>query len=201
MKKLLSIFTSLLLGVGILSVRILPSYAQIDTEEDTAVSEIEMDWDDAWDISDIEIDSPYSFSTDIDDDKFEDFLENILGGTALVFGGVMLAIALGISLAMYIYFAIALMSIAKRLGHSNGWFAWIPILNAILLFQMGEKSPWLLLLAFIPGVGALILTVLNILAVMTICEKRGYDKLLALLMLIPFANLVLMGILAWGKKS
>ena len=36
---------------------------------------------------------------------------------------------------------------------------------------------------------------------MKVCERRGYDKLLGLLVLISPLGLVLWGILAWGKGN
>lgn len=119
----------------------------------------------------------------------------------LLFGGIMLVVSIVFSLGMYIYSAVTLMAIAKKLGEQNSWFAWIPILNLVLLYKMGDQNPTLLLLLLIPGVGALIIGILSIIAIMNICEKRGYDKLLGLLMLVPLANLVLLGMLAWGKKQ
>jgi len=93
------------------------------------------------------------------------------------------------------------MNIAKRLNEENPWYAWIPILNVVLLFRMGDQNPLLILLVLIPGIGALVVGILSIIALMNICEKRGYDKLLGLLALVPVANIVLLGILAWGKKE
>ena len=97
--------------------------------------------------------------------------------------------------------ALTLMKTAQKLGAENAWYAWIPILNIVLLFKLGEQNPWLILLMLIPGIGALIVGILAIIGTMKICEKRGYDKLLGLLMLVPIANLILWGMLAWGKKN
>lgn len=123
------------------------------------------------------------------------------GVLGALFAGSMLVVSIAFSLGMYIYMALTLMKTAQKLGAENAWYAWIPILNGVLLFKLGEQNPWLLLLLLIPGLGALIVGILAILATMKICEKRGYDKLLGLLMLVPIASLILWGMLAWGKKS
>jgi len=123
------------------------------------------------------------------------------GIMATLFGGAMIFVSIICSLGMYIFMALTLMKTAQKLGAENAWYAWIPILNTILLFKLGEQNPWLILLALIPGIGALIVLILTIIATMKICEKRDYDKLLGLLMLVPVANLVLWGMLAWGKKT
>jgi len=93
------------------------------------------------------------------------------------------------------------MKIAKRLNYENAWFAWIPILNMVLVLKMGDMNPLLVLLILIPGLGGLALAIISIIALMKVCEKLGYDKLLALLVLIPIGNLILLGMLAWGKKE
>jgi hypothetical protein len=195
MNKLFNIFLSLVLGIGVLSAAVLPSYAQMD--DDLEVTD-DWDWgddwgDDWWDDNSWETDSTYTY-------EGPEELEALFGGLGLLAGGIAMIISFGMFFAVYIFSALALMGIAKKLDHPNGWFAWIPILNAVLLFQMGDKSPWLLLIGLIPGLGALILLIISILVMMTICEKRGYDKLLGLLVLVPLGNLILLGVLAWGKK-
>lgn len=201
MKKLFNIFLSLVLGIGVLSAVVLPSYAQMDGDYEATTEE--WDWDDAWDWDDDWWESdtwdtePTTTYTYEGPEELEEFFE----GIGLVLGGAVFIFSLAMFFGVYIYTALALMGIAKKLDHPNGWFAWIPILNAVLLLQMGDMSPWWILVGFIPGLGALILMIISLLATMNICEKRGYDKLLGLLSLIPLANLILLGILAWGKKS
>jgi len=119
--------------------------------------------------------------------------------TALFTGSILIFIIL-LGFAQYIYSALTLQKTAQRLGMKNTWFAWFPILNAILLFKMGDLNPYLLFLLLIPIVGALILSILSLIALMNICEKREYDKVYALFILIPLAGLVLWGLLAWGKE-
>jgi hypothetical protein len=166
-----------MLGVMSLSFVALPSYAQTD------------DWDYEW-----EYDWDTSYTSDIED-------VDALVGAGLVFGGIVAVIAAVFGIAMYVYSGLTLMTIAKKLNQEKSWFAWVPILNVILLFKMGDQNPWLLLLTLIPGVGALVVGILSIIALMNICEKRGYDKLLGLLALVPLANIILLGMLAWGKKE
>jgi len=144
-------------------------------------------------------DSYYDFSYDLSDTDAE---AGVLAGLGvMLFSGVMLVFSIVVGLGSYIYCSLALMKIAKRMDHENPWFAWIPILNMVLLLQLGDQNPVLLLLLLIPGVGAVVIGVLSIIALMKICEKRGYDKMLGLLSLIPVASYVLLGILAWGKKE
>jgi hypothetical protein len=142
--------------------------------------------------------SDYGYDYDLSTETATGTLAGII---ALLFGGVMLFVSIVVGLGSYIYCSLALMKLAKRMNYENAWYAWIPILNMILLFQLGEQKPILLLLLLIPGIGELVVGILIIIALMKICEKRGYDKTLGLLSLVPIANYVLLGILAWGKKE
>jgi len=181
-----------------------PALAQEDsvtaTPEDTTTYDDEYYYDTYdYGYDDTYDDSYSSYSYDLSDVDAEAGV--FAGMAALLFSGVMLFFSIVVGLGSYIYCALALMKIAKRLDYENAWFAWIPILNLVLMFQLGEQNPVLLLLLLIPGVGAVVVGVLSIIALMKICEKRGYDKMLGLLSLVPVASYVLLGILAWGKKE
>ena len=139
---------------------------------------------------------------EISDSNIEDISGSLLGliggASALAFAGIYIT-AIIISLATYIYSAITLKKVADKLGHPKSWFAWVPILNLVLKFQLGEQNPWLLLLGLIPIVGSVVIMVLTVMVTIKICEKSGHEKLLGLLTLIPIGAIVLWGILAWGK--
>lgn len=123
------------------------------------------------------------------------------GLLATAFAGGLILVWLGIALASYVYSAIALMKIGKDLNYKNSWYSWIPILNIVMLFELGKQNPWFILLLFIPGLGALIVGILTIIALADITEKRGYDKVLALISLIPLGAYVLLYLLAWKPKN
>jgi hypothetical protein len=178
-----------------------PVLAQTETDTTTTAAPDDTSYYETYDYGygDTYDDSYSSYSYDLSDIDGEAGV--FAGLAAMLFGGVMLVFTIVIGLGSYIYCSLALMKIAKRLDHENTWYAWIPILNLVLLFQLGEQNPLLLLLLLIPGIGAAVIGVLSIIALMKICEKRGYDKMLGLLSLIPVANYILLGILAWGKKE
>jgi len=173
-----------------------PVFAQTETDSVTTTYDDEYDYD----TYDYGYDGSYT-TGEYDPYPVDTTTGTLAGMAALLFSGVMLVFSIVIGLGSYIYCSLALMKIAKRMDHENPWFAWIPILNLVLMFQLGEQNPVLLLLLLIPGVGAVVVGVLSIIALMKICEKRGYDKMLGLLSLIPVANYVLLGVLAWGKKE
>jgi hypothetical protein len=191
MRKILTLILSLAFVLGSFSFVVQPALAQT---EDGAVTY--GDWDTDWD--DWENDIETTYETDFEGSEE---IATILGGAGAIFGGIIAIFAIILSLGMYIYTSIALMKIAKRLNYENAWFAWIPILNMVLVLKMGDMNPLLVLLILIPGLGGLALAIISIIALMKVCEKLGYDKLLALLVLIPIGNLILLGMLAWGKKK
>lgn len=124
-------------------------------------------------------------------------ISNMLG--LIVAGGIIVAI---VSLAIYVYTSLALMTIAKKTKTKNGWLAWIPIANFYLLTQIARVNPWwtLILLAFfIPMIGSLVVMVAGIWMFWRIAELRKFPGWVSLLLILPLVNLVVLGILAWGK--
>jgi hypothetical protein len=51
--------------------------------------------------------------------------------------------------ALYIWTAIALSAVFRKSGE-EAWKAWVPVLNIIVVLQLGGLSPWLVLLGLIP---------------------------------------------------
>lgn len=116
--------------------------------------------------------------------------------------GAMFVVVLILGLALYVYSAVALMFIAKKTKTKNGWLAFIPIANFYLMTQMADKPAWwtlAILLGFIPFVGGLAVTAVGIYLFWVIAEKIHKPGWWSLLLLIPVVNLVIMGIMAWGK--
>jgi len=94
----------------------------------------------------------------------------------------------------YIYFAISLMKIAEKTDTENGWFAWIPILNVILMLQIAEKPLWWFILILIPLVNIVII----VLVWMAIAERRGKPSWWGIMMLVPIMNIITPGYLAFS---
>ncbi len=115
--------------------------------------------------------------------------------TGLFAGFMMFFLAIGI--ALYIYFSLCLFLIAKKLNVPAPWTAWIPVVNLWTFVSAAGKPWWWILLLFIPIVNAIV----GIYLWMCITENMGRSKWLGLLMLVPVANLVLLGILAFSKTE
>jgi len=190
-------FLSILLALS--SVVLLPSFAFAQMEEtmpeddevtiqiqeaQESIEETTEDWD-------------YEFNWDDYEDEYD--AEEIAAASTLLagLGFVGFAISSLMGIATYVYTSLAYMKIAKKLNHPNPWFAWVPILNLILHLQLGGMTGWQILLMFVPIANI----VVYIIAMMNICEKLGKEKLLGLLVLVPLANYILLGILAWGKDE
>ncbi|MBN1574764.1 MAG: hypothetical protein JW984_16330 [Deltaproteobacteria bacterium] len=105
------------------------------------------------------------------------------------FGSILIAV-LG-----YVFFALALMGIAKKTNTKNAWFAWIPILNIVLLLNIAKRPVWWLILLLIPLVNIIIGIIVGI----DILKARGKPAWWIILLLIPIVNVIVLCILAWGK--
>ena len=131
-------------------------------------------------------------------------IADFLGGGAL---GAFLALGVVfiiLGIAQYIYMAIALMAIAKKTNTPNGWLAFIPIANIYLITQIGGLPGWWtlgVLLPIIPFVGQLGLLVLIAYMFWKVSEVVNRPGWWGILMLIPIVNLIIIGIMAWGKSS
>jgi hypothetical protein len=110
------------------------------------------------------------------------------------------AIAFVIGLIFYIYFALALYTIAKKTKTDLPWLAWIPFANIYLLVKCGGLQWWWLfgfLLNLIPAIGWLLAMAWVAYVWWKVSEARNYPGWMGILMLIPVVNLILVGVIAW----
>jgi len=103
-------------------------------------------------------------------------------------------VSLGMSLVMYVYMALVLSTIAKKLKVENPWLAWIPIGNIYLMVKCAGLEAWHTILACI--VPFYVLYVL-----MKVFERRGFSQWLGCTMIIPFVNFIVLGYVAWGEPG
>ena len=94
----------------------------------------------------------------------------------------------------YAYLALALQTIANKTNTENAWFAWIPILNAILILNVANKPLWWLILLLIPGVNI----VVGIIVWMAVAEARNKPSWWGIMVIVPVMNLIMPGYLAWS---
>ncbi len=123
-------------------------------------------------------------------------------GSGFAFVIALILFILFIVAAVYVYFALAIIKIAQRMKIPNGWFAWIPFLNIYLLTQLAGVSGWwtlAFLLGGIPYIGPLFSIPISLWIWWKIAQHRGRPGWWGILMIVPFLNFVILGILAWGK--
>ena len=117
------------------------------------------------------------------------------------FTGALFAVFLVIFLALYVYSALALMTIGKKLKKNPTWLAWVPIANMFYLPMLAGYDwyyGFLWLLSLIPIAGLLVQLGLIIWWFWKISEARKKEGWFGILMIIPIVNLVILGILAWS---
>lgn len=202
-----------LLVVSLLTLLLIPTgYALAQEEGDYAVDDPVLYQQE--EAPDYGTDETYEYDYDFDwdgyaedlytiqDDIAQDSAAGFLGmGAMFAFLAAYSFIVIAIGLASYIFSSLALYKIGKEMNYQNSWFAWVPILNTIMLFKLGDQNPMLLLLLLIPGLGAFVVAILSIIALANITEKRGYEKILVLLVLIPVGMYILLYLLAWKPKT
>jgi len=132
-------------------------------------------------------------------------------GPYAAFFGALLVLGIIICIAMYVYFALAWSTIAKKLGHKKPWLAWIPFANMALVLQLGGFHWAWIFLILIPVLGWIALAVLFIISTWRVYEKRKYPGWLSLITLggwIPaigglfsLASLIILGLVAWQDRK
>jgi hypothetical protein len=135
-------------------------------------------------------------------------------------------LSLIMSIAFWVFMALCLFRIGKKLDVPNSWLAWVPFIqNFWPMVGAGGKSVWwgLTYLVGIPIIGGIIagvfamispmlaLIVLGAIGIvflwayihlwMNISEGLGKERLLGLLMLLPLINLIFMGYLAFSESG
>ena len=124
--------------------------------------------------------------------------------------GALLVLGIIIAIAVYVYFALAWQTIAKKLKYKTPWLAWIPFANISMILQLGGFHWAWIFLVLIPIAGWIALFVLAIIATWRIYELRKYPGLLSLVPILSFipiigsfasiAHLVINGVVAWKDQ-
>ena len=126
---------------------------------------------------------------------------------AITSAEITLLIAYGVAvlitfLVLYVLLAIALRRLAKKTKTRHAWFAWVPILNIILMFNIAGFSGWWVLLFIpfmIPIVGWIAGVIFIIYLWMRIAKAVGKPDYLGLFIIIPFGQIILPLYLAFSE--
>ncbi|WES62923.1 DUF5684 domain-containing protein [Microbacter sp. GSS18] len=110
-----------------------------------------------------------------------------------------IAISLLLGAALYVWTALALAAVFGKSGRER-WKAWVPFLNIFVLLELGGLSGWLVLLAFVPGIGSVALWVVIVVACHRVGRSFGFGAgmtVLAALVLPVWASVVGFGSARW----
>ena len=123
--------------------------------------------------------------------------------------GALVGVLIFVGLLFYVYMALALMAVAKRLKDPQPWLAWIPVGNLVLMARLAKMHWWPVLLMigmFIPFVNFVAMIALIIFVFIwqwKICEACEHPGWWPILQLVPFIggiwSLIMWGILAWRE--
>ena len=132
----------------------------------------------------------------------------ILGAGLGAFIMTFLVVILIFSALLWVYTSLAFVAIAKKGGYSKPNLAWIPLVGPLIISSQIAKMHWwpilLILLEGVPFVSAvsnLVLMVFAIIWLWKTFEIIGKPNWWAILMLIPFVNFIILGVVAWSKPK
>lgn len=94
--------------------------------------------------------------------------------------------------AVYLFIAFILYRIAKRLGSDKAWWAFVPILNILLMLELAEMSYIWILAFFVP----LLNLVAAVMIWLKILEKLGKPSWHVVLLFVPLVNFIYLVMLA-----
>ncbi len=97
---------------------------------------------------------------------------------------------------LYVWMSLALSEVFRKSG-VEGWKAWVPILNSVVLLQLAGLSPWALLVALVPVLGWIALVVLFALAYYRLNVAFGFGA--GMTVLAVLAAPVWASVIGWGS--
>ena len=107
-------------------------------------------------------------------------------------------LSLGLSIAMYVWTALALAAMFRKMGEEP-WKGWVPFLNIATVLKWGGFSPWLVVLSVIPVVNIAVF-VLVVISAHRINPGFGYGSgmtVLAALLFVVWASILGFGPARW----
>lgn len=137
----------------------------------------------------------YETSTGMPSDSSTMGMEYDAGVTPGAIGVGMFFLMLLIGIASYIYVALCLKRMAEKLNLPNTWYAWVPILNLVLILRIANRPLWWILLLFIPIVSIVVLIIIG----MDIAKAMGKPEWTGIPIIIPIVNLGVLGYLAFSE--
>ncbi|HME87395.1 MAG TPA: hypothetical protein VKE88_03200, partial [Candidatus Nanoarchaeia archaeon] len=117
------------------------------------------------------------------------FMGSMMGTGFVALAGVAALIAAIFIVAVYVYTALVIKTIAQKGNAKPLWLAWVPVANLVLLLK-SVKIQWqwifALLLTVIPRVGSVLLALGTIYVWYKVCKLMHKPEWISVLMIIPF---------------
>jgi hypothetical protein len=100
--------------------------------------------------------------------------------------------------AMYAFFAYCLILIAKKTGNDqNTWWAWVPILQVLLILKIAGVQWWWIFLFLVPLVNIAVAIYIWV----KISKSLSKHAIWGVLMIVPFFDLFVLAYLAFSKTT
>jgi hypothetical protein len=102
-----------------------------------------------------------------------------------------------LAVGVWVFYAYCWQKIAERTATDRAWWAWIPVLNVLLILRIAKRPLWWFLLFAVPFVNVYV----AIRILVDICRAVGKSPWLAVPLFIPGVNLPLFPYLAGFTKT
>lgn len=122
------------------------------------------------------------------DEEMQQKMTALAGNPSISFQQIdpkLVLIALGISLAIYLFFSFCLKLIVQKTGTEPGWMVWVPILQVFPMLRAAGMSGWWFLAMMVPIVNI----VVQVLWSVKIVQARGKGVVTTILLILPFTSL------------
>lgn len=104
--------------------------------------------------------------------------------------------AFSAALLLYVFFAFCLQRISVNCGEkTRSWWAWVPIVQVLLMLELARLRWWFIFLLLIP----LVNLVLGIIIWIKIAQRLGRSPIWGVLMFVPVLDLAVIAYLAFSK--
>lgn len=113
----------------------------------------------------------------------------------MLYQNIAIVILFVVAVLFYVYNSVCLQKIAQKTNTPFSWFSWLPIANVFLMFMIARRSFWWILLLLVPFVNFILILIVW----MEISKARNKPAWLGILMVLPIANFVILGYLAFSK--
>ena len=99
------------------------------------------------------------------------------------------------AILLYGFFGLCLMVLARKLNENRVWWAWVPVLQVLLMLRLGQVSLWWFIALLVPfiNVGVAIYVWIRI------AGRRSKPWWMGVLMIVPVADLFVLGYLAYSQ--